>query len=319
MIDKKWSRWTKEDTAFLINHYNDYTNPQLANKLNRTRGSIEIKAKSLNLFKSEKAIKDSKMSKQKMIDFAKDNYKNMTAQEIADKFNEDVNNVRRLLNYHGLYKTDTHYGVVVSRTIWTKEEKQFLIDNYQILTQQQLSTVLHKTLKSIQKKMSYMGLKKREKGSTYTLSEEQFLIDNYNNYPIQKLAILMNKSINSIDYNARKNGLIKDIVPTRPEKDIMLILDEHNISYEFQSNVRGFIPDFKIGNNIIEVQGDYWHCNPRIYPEPINETQKNKIRIDKVKHSVYKELGYEVLYLWEYDIVNDIDDCIKKILNLLPS
>ena len=312
-----YQKWSKKEISFLVNHYNDYTNQQIADKLNRTVGSIERKAGSLKLFKSEVAIKNGKLQKSDLLSFIKENYQNMTAQEIADIFNENVNNVRRLISYHGLQKSDTRYGVTSSRTIWTEQEEQFLNDNYQMLTQEQMSTVLHKTLKSIQKKMSYMGLKKKDKGASYTPKEIKFLIDNYNNYPLKELATLMNKSVSSIQYNARKHNLIKEIIPTRPEKDVMLILDRYNISYEFQFNVRGFIADFKIGNKIIEVQGDYWHCNPRFYSEPINETQRNKVKIDKIKYNVYEELGYEILYLWEYDIVNNIDDCIEKILNFV--
>lgn len=314
MTHKKWS---EKEIAFLVNHYNNYTNQEIANILDRTVGSIERKAGTLKLFKSQDTINNGKLRKKDLINFIKDNYENMTAQEIADIFNENVNNVRRIISYHGLQKSETCYGATSTRTVWTQEEEQFLNDNYQMLTQEQMSTVLHKTLKSIQKKMSYMGLKKKDRGITYTSKEVKFLIDNYNNYPLKELATLMNKTVSSIQYNARKHNLIKEIVPTRPEKDVMLILDRYNIPYDFQFNIRGFIADFRIGNKIIEVQGDYWHCNPKIYSEPINETQKNKIKIDKIKYNVYKELGYEVLYLWEYDIVNDINHCIEKILNFV--
>ena len=56
--------------------------------------------------------------------------------------------------------------------------------------------------------------------------------------------------------------------------DIELIvkkyLDEHKIKYEFQYNLDNlFYPDFYFPqfNMIIEVQGDYWHGNPKIYKD----------------------------------------------------
>jgi hypothetical protein len=80
----------------------------------------------------------------------------------------------------------------------------------------------------------------------------------------------------------------------------------------------GFIFDFRIDNYLIEVQGDYFHCNPNTrHAIPKNDMQKNNLERDKRKHSFVKELGkYILIELWEYDIINNIEKIKKCLINL---
>jgi len=63
--------------------------------------------------------------------------------------------------------------------------------------------------------------------------------------------------------------------------------------------------DFKIKNKpiIIEVDGDYWHGNPKKkhYYKYVNEIKDN----DKLKEDIAKKKGYKVIRLWESDIKKD--------------
>lgn len=75
---------------------------------------------------------------------------------------------------------------------------------------------------------------------------------------------------------------------------------------------------------VIEFNGNIWHANPLIYeasdtPNPFNKTQtaseiwnKDKIKLDTIK---YKR-GFEVLEIWETDIVNR-KNIIEKCLEFL--
>ena len=63
-------------------------------------------------------------------------------------------------------------------------------------------------------------------------------------------------------------------------------------------------------NLVIEIMGDYWHCNPNIFTSPINETQKNRIIKDKAKRTFLRnQCGIETLYLWESDIYENLPIC----------
>jgi len=86
------------------------------------------------------------------------------------------------------------------------------------------------------------------------------------------------------------------------------------------------IPDFlnykkKI---IIEVFGDYWHCNPNIedykaenYIHPkIKLTSKEIWEKDKLKIEMYSALGYRTIILWE-SMINDSNFNLTNYLDLM--
>lgn len=80
------------------------------------------------------------------------------------------------------------------------------------------------------------------------------------------------------------------------------------------------IPILKL---IVEFNGDVFHANPKIYkindrPNPFNreitageiwEYDKHKIKVAK------KERDFDVIVIWEYDYKNNLDSCIKKVVN----
>jgi very-short-patch-repair endonuclease len=72
-------------------------------------------------------------------------------------------------------------------------------------------------------------------------------------------------------------------------------------------------------NILIEVNGDYWHCNPKIYKNgPINNMQKSHIKRDFAKKAFSSREGYYQITLWENDIKktpNEIKDWMLKKIN----
>lgn len=98
---------------------------------------------------------------------------------------------------------------------------------------------------------------------------------------------------------------------TKPEQIVNDILVECEYEFEAQYVVDDmyvadfFIPDL---NLIIEVQGDYFHANPLFYGDgkgkkPLTERQSERIKSDKKKRSYYKHKRFNMLYLWENDIL----------------
>ena len=77
-----------------------------------------------------------------------------------------------------------------------------------------------------------------------------------------------------------------------------------------------FIPDYKV---IIEINGGYWHCDPRFYNGAINKTQQNKIDKDIIKYNWVKDNNYKIIVIWEYDIINNINQIKKQINDALFS
>ena len=56
-------------------------------------------------------------------------------------------------------------------------------------------------------------------------------------------------------------------------------------------------------NLIIEINGGYWHGDPRLYEEKdLNRTQKRNQRVDEYKHKWALMHGIPIYYIWEKDI-----------------
>lgn len=75
-------------------------------------------------------------------------------------------------------------------------------------------------------------------------------------------------------------------------------------------------------NKLIEVNGDYWHGNPKIYKtsDIILKNTSSEITVgekwkkDKAKIDHAKNNGYEILIIWEKDLNESIESVKKQIL-----
>jgi G:T-mismatch repair DNA endonuclease (very short patch repair protein)/uncharacterized protein YbaR (Trm112 family) len=55
-------------------------------------------------------------------------------------------------------------------------------------------------------------------------------------------------------------------------------------------------------NAVLEVNGTYWHVDPRVYPEPINDTQRRCLAKYERKIKLLGDLGVRVVEVWEQDL-----------------
>lgn len=84
------------------------------------------------------------------------------------------------------------------------------------------------------------------------------------------------------------------------------------IEFLNQFPLDGYLFDFYVPkhNILIEVDGDWFHCNPNVHPEPIYETQKVTLQNDERKNKVVKDNNITLLRFWEKDI-NESPEKIK--------
>jgi hypothetical protein len=107
-----------------------------------------------------------------------------------------------------------------------------------------------------------------------------------------------------------------------PHRETRKVLEEifGEVEKDFQEEFGygGFVFDFKVGKYLIEVQGDYFHCNPETrHAIPKSDMQRNNLKRDERKRNFVEESGeYELIEVWENDIVNNIEK-IKICLNNL--
>ena len=102
------------------------------------------------------------------------------------------------------------------------------------------------------------------------------------------------------------------------EKTFANILELMGIEYErffYVKEIKAFY-DFYLPkyNTIIEVDGDFWHCNPDKFPIPKYITQQTNLERDKIKNQWATDNGYNIIRFWENDINNNIN-FIKESLN----
>lgn len=96
------------------------------------------------------------------------------------------------------------------------------------------------------------------------------------------------------------------------ETKIAMMLDELGIKHTRQhfitDGVEKYMYDFKIGNVILEVNGTYWHADPRVYsPKDMNKTMgMTSAQIwerDAKKRRIAVLKGFKFVTIWEIDIV----------------
>lgn len=104
---------------------------------------------------------------------------------------------------------------------------------------------------------------------------------------------------------------------TKIEKEFAKELSKREINFISQYPIDNkFVCDFSIPKYkiIIECDGDYWHGNPKIYnKKDLNQTQKRKIKIDRIKDIYLKKKGWKVLRFFETEINNSVSKCVNKI------
>ena len=72
-----------------------------------------------------------------------------------------------------------------------------------------------------------------------------------------------------------------------------------------------YLPDY---NTFIEIDGDFWHCNPDTkFAIPEYKSQKLNLINDQFKNEWAANNGYKIFRIWENDIKNNIQH-VKQIL-----
>jgi len=109
------------------------------------------------------------------------------------------------------------------------------------------------------------------------------------------------------------------------------ILEENNILFKKHQNYKlsesNHQADITIEpDKIIEVNGDYWHFNPKIYHAESTQKLRDKSILAKEKWAYdkyiideMKYLGFKVLVVWESELKDELDKTTKKILKFAKS
>jgi G:T-mismatch repair DNA endonuclease (very short patch repair protein)/endogenous inhibitor of DNA gyrase (YacG/DUF329 family) len=73
------------------------------------------------------------------------------------------------------------------------------------------------------------------------------------------------------------------------------------LDYEHQAIIKDkFVVDFRIGNTILQCDGDYWHGHKSF--EPLTERQLKQQKRDAAQDKYLQACGYSVIRVWESDM-----------------
>lgn len=116
-----------------------------------------------------------------------------------------------------------------------------------------------------------------------------------------------------------KKGVFKQ-ARSAPHIKFSIILDELKVKYKEEKIVGYWSFDFYLTeyNLYIEVDGDYFHSNPKVFPNgPKTKTQKVNFYRDKKKNQYCTDNNLKLVRFWEFDILNKPETVKCKLQKLL--
>ena len=106
------------------------------------------------------------------------------------------------------------------------------------------------------------------------------------------------------------------LAKTSPRSNLEKRLEPLLENYEHNVKLGNYKPDYinYSTGHIIEVFGDYWHCNPKKYDKnyyhsKLNMLAENIWLKDKLRIEYFESLGYTVTVVWE----SDMEEFIKSL------
>lgn len=183
---------TQEQVNYLVENFDKYSMKEILKTLKLSDYVVRKKCNELGLSKQI----HKKWTEDELI-FLKNNYFNMTSEEISKVLGRNVNSINAKKDELGLLKM----------SFWSKEEVDFLISNYKRMTYNELGKKLNKTEGSVCAKCFDLNLYKDE--LPWSDDEKKFLEINYMNMKTADIAKYLNRTSCAIKLKASKLGLKK--------------------------------------------------------------------------------------------------------------
>ena len=190
------------------------------------------------------------------------------------------------------------------------------------MTYKEIAKRLNKSEKAVMVKATKMSLIRTH--TSWSKIEEDILVSN-SNLSIYDLVFLLQRSEKSIKHKANELGIRvskrrNSVLFTEPERKVQYILSELNIPFTTHERPlvgSNYEVDIMLNNKIcIEIQGDYWHGNPKLFPV-LDITQQIHKQRDEIKKNLLEKQGYRVIYFWESDINTDLENIKNTIVAVL--
>jgi len=314
----KYRAWSKEQLDILINNYSFTDIDDLVVLIGKNKGLIIDKASKLKLVKNSWWTKE---EEQILID----NYSNMKNEDLVNLYflNRGFNSVMTKVYNLGLSK-DKDYLYQVRVKTGTNNLKMIPDQNKEnnprwvertIIKCDQCGKDIELTPINTQNQENYFCSREcMGKWRSINLSGENSPIFGRADEiwtPEMRLKAAENAVIRLKKLNFSKK-------PTKPQLIINNLLNDLNINFEDEYDCKYYLIDNYLTNYnlMIEVQGNFFHCSPVMNLE--NSRKTKIIGKDKAKHTYIKKYkNIEILYLWEKDILEDLEKCKSLIMKYI--
>lgn len=297
--------WSENEDRLLKEKYRLLSIEEMLKLLpERTKRSVRQRACKLKITKDD-------WSEEEVL-FLKEHYLTKSYVWIGEQLNRPKSGVQQKAKQLGLKK--------VKNANWSKEEIDFLKENFNSMMYDDIQKHLKRSMSSIYNKVWELGLSsKDDKYKKLKYNQRLYILNNCHKMTDQQLADMFGVSSDAIRDLRIKNGIKKtpnspSNKKTYPEQLVNDYLEELGVEFVYNEQLGPYYPDFKLSKSVvIEVQGDYFHCNPKLYPEGPNASQIEYIVKDYYKKCFYESNQITVLYIWEDEILNDWHNVKEKI------
>lgn len=308
--------WTAEEIEFLKKHFPSADWEWLCSSLQRSYASVQIKASRLGV------VREDWRWTLEQEEFLHKHCGVMSYAKIAESLGVDSSRVERKAQQLGLRS-----GL---RREWTASDDQILRERLGKVKIGRIEEQLGACRNSLLARARQLGLPySAGKYHTWSEDEEAFLRANYLSMSFAAMALELGLTKLQVSNRCNRLGLRNPLVETRPEKFVRTILEDFGVKFETGKRAQiktgikpghAWRPDFLLAPNlVIEVNGDYFHCNPFIFPGgPINKMQAHSVIKDKAKRAWLASNGYDLLEIWESEC-DSIQNVKTKIANFLSS
>lgn len=141
----------------------------------------------------------------------------------------------------------------------------------------------------------------------------------------EKIEINKKKMLNNSGYSKQSQELFWAIYEKFKDNNIIFqeLSNKEVVIYnkDTQKIYKFDFVDFT-NKKVIEYNGDFWHCNPKLYNENYFNNVKQKYayelwNYDQNKIEYMKNKGYDVLVIWESDFKQDRDKTIQQCIEFM--
>lgn len=307
------SEYFKEKYAKIIANKSEEEKQQFRDKIrktwnNKTKEELEIiknKRKKTNALKTKE---DWEKIYQKTIDTRVKKYGSL-----EEYYKISLNKIKRTNNERygvdNFFQTDIVLNINQER--WDKYRKETFIDVIEYVKESGVYIC-----KCMDKNCNLCNVK------IFSISVGNYLNRRNQGYNIEDICTIKNP-IGEYRGKSKLQDNIYEYVKSIYDGEI-LYNDKHTLKTDCGKKIELDIYFPKI-NVAIEVNGDFWHMNPKIYKETdynekMGEYAKEIWERDIIKENVCKKLNIKLYTIWEYDWntnKQDVKQKIKDILNIL--